>query len=402
MKVAFITSNYPPEGRGGTEQVVTAMARELRPLGVQVAAITCSDTVHAGHDHRDEQFEGVPVRRLFKKLDEWDHNGFVRPRVLGLVRDWLREVAPDVVHVHSFASFGAGTLRVCHELGLPVLLSCHDLWVTCARYFRLPPAGIICPTGTDRAACVPCIDQVVKSGPVAVAAALAARDAALRADVALAAAVTAPSRTTATFVRECLPYGGSIEVVPHGLLRAVPAADRAPAPAPGETLRIGTFGNLVAEKGIFELITAVAGLPVELHLCGGWISPEFAARMRQLAADNGTTLIEHGPYQAGDRHPARLLHLAVFPSRCQETYGLVVDEALAHGVPAVLSDRGAFAERRDQAGVVVTALEKLRATLHELVGSPAQLAALRAAIGRELPTIAAAAARHLDLYRQIA
>ena len=47
MKVAFVTSNYPPEGRGGTEQVVTAMARELRALGATIAAITCSDTVHA-------------------------------------------------------------------------------------------------------------------------------------------------------------------------------------------------------------------------------------------------------------------------------------------------------------------------------------------------------------------
>lgn len=402
MRVAFVTSNYPPEGRGGTEQVVTAMARELRALGAQVAAITCSDTVHAGEDLRDEVFEHVPVRRLFKKLDEWDHNGFVRPRVLALVRAWLQQVAPDVVHVHSFAAFGAGTLAVCRELGLPVLLSCHDLWVTCARYFRLAPAGITCPTGTDRAACVPCIDLVVKSGPAAVAAALAARDAAIRADVALAAAVTAPSRTAATFVRECLPYTGAIEVVPHGLLRAVPAEERAAPPVPGEPLRVGTYGNLVAEKGIYELLCAAAGLPVELHLGGGWIGGDFAGRMRQFAARNGTVLVEHGPYQATDRHPARLLHLAVFPSRCQETYGLVVDEALARGVPVLLSDRGAFAERRGQPGVVVTALDNLRETLHELVGSPARLAALRAAIGADLPTIAVSAARHLDLYRQIA
>lgn len=402
MKVAFVTSNYPPEGRGGTEQVVTAMARELRALGASVAAITCSDTVHAGEDQRDEVFEGVPVRRLFKQLHEWDHNGFVRPRVLALVKQWLLATAPDVVHVHSFAAFGAGTLAICHELGLPVLLSFHDLWVTCARYFRLPPAGITCPTGTDRTPCVPCIDQVVKSGAAAVASAIAARDAALRADVSRAAVCTAPSRTTATFVRQCLPFAGRIEVVPHGLLRAVPAHERAPAPAPGEPLRVGTFGNLVAEKGVFELIVAAAGLPIELHLFGGWLHQDFAARMHALAAKNGTALIEHGAYSNTVDHPARQLHLAVFPSRCQETYGLVVDEALAHGVPALLSDRGAFAERKDQPGVVVTALHDLPAALRELVGSPAHLAALRAATEQDLPTIAVAAAQHLQLYREIA
>lgn len=406
MKVAFVTSNYPPEGRGGTEQVVTALARELRALGAEVAAITCSDQVHSGLDWRDESFEAVPVRRVWKRHGEWDHDGFVRPRVLAQVRAWLAEVRPDVAHVHSFAAFGAGTVAVCRELGIPVLLSFHDLWVTCARYFRLPPPGLTCPTGTDRTACVPCLDQVVRAGPAAVAAAIAARDAAVRADVALAARAVAPSATAARFVRECLPYTGSIEVVPHGLLRAVPAAERAAAPQPGEPLRIGTFGNLVAEKGVFELVTAATTLPanppVELHLAGAWLQQDFRDRMRQLAAAHGTTLVEHGPYRPGEPHPARHLHLAIFPSRCQETYGLVVDEALAHGVPVLLSDRGAFAERRGQPGVVVTSLDTLSATLQDLLGAPGRLATLRQQLPAELPTIAAAAARHLELYASLA
>jgi glycosyltransferase involved in cell wall biosynthesis len=402
VKVAFVTGDYPPEGRGGTEQVVTALARELRARGVEIAAITCSTAVHSGLDLRDDEYEGVPVRRLWKHHGEWDHDGFVRPRVLGLVRDWLQNVRPDVVHVHSFAALGAGTLAVCRDLGMPALLSFHDLWVTCARYFRLPPEGIVCPTGTDRTACVPCIDQVVRGGPQQVAAALAARDAAVRADVALAAVTVAPSATTARFVRECLPYAGRIEVVPHGLLRAVPAADRAVRHRPGEPLRVGTFGNLVAEKGVYELVRAMAGLPAELHLYGGWLQADFRDRMRALAAGNGVALVEHGPYQATVDHPAKHLHLAVFPSRCQETYGLVVDEALAHGVPAVLSDRGAFAERRGRPGVVVTPLDGLAATLRELVGDPARLAALADAVPHDLPTIAASAVRHLDLYREIA
>ncbi len=402
MKVAFVTSNYPPEGRGGTEQVVAALARELRGLGVDLAAITSSVAVHAGVDAKDEVYEGVPVRRLWRKHGEWDHDGFVRPRLLAMVADWLGDVRPDVVHAHSFAAFGAGTLAVCADLGIPVLLTFHDLWVTCARYFRLPPAGITCPSGVDRGACAPCLDQVVGRGTAALAAAIAARDDAVRADVARARVCTAPSRTTATFVRECLPYAGRIEVVPHGLLRAVPAAERAAPPRPDEPLRVGTFGSLVAEKGIYELIRAAQGLPLELHLFGPWIQPEFGARMRELAAAGGIRLVEHGAYAAADPHPARNLHLAVFPSRCQETYGLVVDEALAHGVPALVSDRGAFAERRGQPGVEVAALETLADALRMLVGSPARLAALRQAIPAQRPTIAGSAARHLDLYREIA
>src|SRR5690606_35575896 len=46
VKVCFVTSNYPPEAWGGTVQVVTALARELRALGVEVAVITGSDRPH--------------------------------------------------------------------------------------------------------------------------------------------------------------------------------------------------------------------------------------------------------------------------------------------------------------------------------------------------------------------
>jgi len=402
VKVVFVTSNYPPEVWAGTEQVVAALARELRGLGVELAVITSSDVVHAGQDLVRQQFEGVPVLRLPKKLDEWDHQGFVRPRLLGLLRGQLADLRPDVVHVHSFAALGAGVLGTCRDLALPTVLTFHDLWVTCPRYFRLPPAGITCPQGADRGPCVGCVDRALQQGPAAVARALQARDAALRAEVALAAVCTAPSRAAAAAVREGLPHLGPIDVVPHGLLRPVPEGHRAAPPRPGETLRIGTFGSLVAAKGVLELVAAVAGLPGELHLAGAFLDPAFGEQVRALAAAQGTRLVEHGRYTPAGPHPARGLHLAVFPSKCQETYGLVVDEALAHRVPAVVSDQGALAERGATPGVVVTPLPRLAATLRGLASAPADLAALRAVIPASLPTIAASAARHLAHYTRIA
>ena len=401
MKVVFLCSNYPPEVWAGTEQVVAAMARELRRLGVEVAAIASSDVVHAGQDVGREQFEGVGVFRLRKKHGEWDHDGFVRPRLLGLVRDLLRELRPDVVHVHSFAALGAGCLQVCRDLGIRVVLTFHDLWVTCARYFRLPPAGVTCPSGTDRGACVGCLDRDLHVGPGPMSQLLGERDRALRAEVALAAVCTAPSATAARFVRECLPYEGLIHVVPHGVLREVPATERCAGPRPGAPLRIGTFGSLVAEKGVRELVDAVAGLTCELHMAGRFLSESFGEEVRGAAARAGILLVERGRYTAGDRHPARDLDLAVFPSKCQETYGLVVDEALAHGVPVVVSDQGALRERAATPGVVCTALAQLRAVVHDLGRSPERLAALRARVPASLPTIAASAAFHLDLYRRL-
>lgn len=400
MKACFLVANHPPEAWGGTEQVVVALARELRGRGVEVVVVSGTDVPHAGVDVLREEFAGVAVHRVPKLPDEWDRQGFVRPRIHGLVRAVLQEERPDVLHVHSSASLGLGLAPLARGLGVPVVATFHDLWSTCARYFRLPIAGVTCPTGAGREPCVRCIGADVGLPSDAVRAALAERDRLVRAEVAAATALTAPSATAARVVRDCLPCDQPIEVVPHGLLRPVAAADRAAPPQPGERLRVGTFGGLVAEKGVPELLDAAAGLPIELHLHGRVYHEALAARIAAARAA-GVDVRAHGPYTAADPHPARNLHLAVFPSKCQETYGLVVDEALAHGVPVVCSDAGALAERRGVGGVAVTPLAGLPARLRELVGSPARLAALRAAIPATLPTIAASAERHLAIYRSL-
>lgn len=402
VKVCFVTANFPPEACGGTEQVVAALLRELAAAGVEASVLSGSDRAHAGVDAIDERHDGIAVTRLPRRDDEHDQNGFVRPRLLALLRQRLAASRPDVVHVHSFASLGLGIGALCRELSLPMVCTFHDLWTTCARYFRLPMPGITCPDGTDRAACVTCVQRAANRDAAFVAQALAERDRLVREELLAAAVCTAPSRTAAGFVQRCVPYAGDVEVIPHGLLRAVPPEHRATDPDPTLPLRVGTFGGLVPEKGVRELVEAVYTLPCDLHLAGPFHDDDFAAQVRQLARGQCTFLHERGRFGPDDRHPARDLDLAVFPSRCQETYGLVVDEALAHGVPVVCSDHGALAERAATPGVVVTPIERLATVLDDLIGSPERLAALRRAIPAELPTIARSAARHLELYRSLA
>ena len=88
----------------------------------------------------------------------------------------------------------------------------------------------------------------------------------------------------------------------------------------------------------------------------------------------------------------------MFPSKCQETYGLVVEESLAHGVPVVVSDQGALVERAATGGVVVTSLPLLGQVLHDLVEDRDRLARLRASVPRQLPTLADASARYREIY----
>ena len=98
--------------------------------------------------------------------------------------------------------------------------------------------------------------------------------------------------------------------------------------------------------------------------------------------------------------PGRALDVAVFPSLCEETYGLVVEEALARGVPVVVSDLGALSERIGGGGLVTRAgdVEALREALRSLTAEQG-LARLRAGIPTEFGTIEDAARRYVELYR---
>jgi len=408
VKVCFVTANYPPEARGGTEQVVVALARELTERGVEVSAISGSDVRRedADADVLTERCKDVSVTRIFRAADEHDQQGFERPRILQLIRSRLLELKPDVVHVHSFAGLTLGIGAICRELQTPMVVTFHDMWVTCARYFRLPAAGVTCPTGADHAACVTCVNDALQSDREHVRQALSMREELVRSELSYASACTAPSATAATLVRECIPYTDPIEVVPHGLLREVAREHQAPSANATEPVRVGTFGGLVESKGLTELVDAclqvtAKGHRCELHLAGPWHEQDLAVGLREKARGGGLELIEHGPFTAADPHPARRLHLAVFPSKCQETYGLVVDEALAHGVPVVVSNSGALAERSATPGVVVTPLEGLANTLLKLIAFPEELSLLRQQIPAELPAIGASAQRHFDLYQSL-
>jgi glycosyltransferase involved in cell wall biosynthesis len=400
-KIALMTSNYPPEILAGTEMVVVALARALRDAGIEVVVLTTSEIVHNGTDLSREEYDGVPVLRVFKKLDEWDQHGLHRPRLLRLVRELLAEQRPDLIHVHSLAGWGGRQLGQAQELGIPSVLTFHDAWVTCARYFRLPPDGITCPTGDDRAECAKCVNLELRRDDLdVVATAIRVRDHDIRTEVAAASLLTAPSETCARMVQEHLPWGGGIEVIGHGLLRDVDESMRSKPPAEGERLRVGSFGNLVEQKGVMELVEAAAGLDCELHLSGSFLVPAFEGQVRSRARELGVDLVCHGAFDPAVAHPAEGLHLAVFPSKCQETYGLVVEEALAHGVPALVSDRGALSERAVLGGVVVSSLTDLRGSLHQICADRARLAKLRAAIPHQLPTIRTAAARYQEIYQQ--
>ncbi|MGB7630568.1 MAG: glycosyltransferase family 4 protein [Candidatus Deferrimicrobium sp.] len=100
-------------------------------------------------------------------------------------------------------------------------------------------------------------------------------------------------------------------------------------------------GNLQPFKRLDLLIDAVAGIGdptvVLLVVGGGYGEPEYRAQSRRLGVED--RVIFAGPKSPGADLPDhyRLGDMLVLPSTHSESFGLVVLEAMASGIPAVVS-----------------------------------------------------------------
>lgn len=400
MRVALVCNNFAPEFQGGTERVTLALARALQDLGDDVLVVSGSEQPWRGDDVEREEDLGVPVFRIRRQPEEvYGIEEQTRPRVRAVFEGLLREQRVDVLHLHHWATLSIDLLRAARAGGVGSVATLHDMWATCVRFFRRPPEGIQCPDRDGREACARCVQLDMTTVPLwGLRLGIANRDRDLRGELDAATAVCVPSQACADAIHAHVAWSGSVEVVPHGLLE--PVEPRAGV-EPRTPLRIGTFGHLVPEKGVEVLVEAMQGVPeAELHLFGSFPDPEFEGRLVARAEAGGVSLACRGAYDAAVAHPAAELDLAVFPSLCQESYGLVVEEALVRGVPVVVSDLGALGERIGEGGVIVPHGDAaaLGEVLAGIARDPRRHAELRAGIPPRFSTITDAAGRYRELY----
>ena len=129
MKVAHISDCYLPR-LGGIEIQVTELTKRQAAAGHTVDVITATP----GHEVRAgvESIDGVTVHRVTARMP---FELPIHPRTRANVVPLLREIAPDVVHVHLgvVSPFAWGGIRAAVELDLPVLVTVHSVWGSVAR-----------------------------------------------------------------------------------------------------------------------------------------------------------------------------------------------------------------------------------------------------------------------------
>jgi glycosyltransferase involved in cell wall biosynthesis len=406
VKIAHLVHQFPPEFRGGTEACVETLAAAQRARSDTVLVVAGSDARHPQGAVRRETVAGTAVARVLRRPGENYSMDWRQPRVAEQVVGVVREFAPDVVHLHHALNLSGDVAARLAAVGLPVVATLHDFTLVCARFFLVRPDGESCersfPLPSER--CVACVLPDFPAGEAALRVETAARKATAAAEAAALRLAIAPSEAVrARWARSGLFGMDKLVTLAHPAPE--PAAPPAP-PRPREDGRLvlATWGHLAPAKGVLDLLAALrlARDPrLALVVLGEPVDADHAEEL--LDAAEGLDVVFRGRYEAVDLPALRgEADLAVFPSRAEETFGLVVAEARALGFPVVVSDRGALPERVGAAGAVLPAADPsaLAHLLAALLRDPAPLAAWAAAPRDDLLTPAAHAARVADLYNR--
>ena len=385
MRLLHLVHDYPPETHGGTQEYVAGLAELQRAAGHAVGVIAGSRIDVAGGAVEESVERGVAVWRVRRDHGAERLSGdFGCARIGEEVERLVSIFAPDVVHVHHWHGLTNDLVRRVRAGGIPVVLTLHDLFATCPRFFRMPDHRSLCEVGVSFSDCSRCVAADAGGAPAAeVERLLTQRAGELRGEVACADRVLTMSAAQHDLLGGLGVFGErEARILPIGIPRPGPPP-APPAPAPGR-LRMVNWAGLDPRKGIHVLLQAVAESrrrdDLEVHLYGRDGEAGYMQELRTLGANAAVCF--HGPYEDAERAAfAARFDLAVFPFLAFETHGLVVDEALHAGVPVLVSDLGAPPDRIGGRGAVFPAgdAEALARLLEGLLDDPARLAAMRVA-----------------------
>jgi glycosyltransferase involved in cell wall biosynthesis len=345
MKIVEVVHGYPPEVIGGTERHVQGITEGLRDRGhrlhVYSGSLEWLEDFTVEHSER-EGYELTLVHRNDLYFDRWDKA--YNPLVEESFRNFLNERKPDLVHVHHWVRLTSNLTALAAEAGIPVVVTLHDLYATCPRFFRMREEGTLCEVPLSAENCLHSAERWLFQRDAEIRCALDFFKAEILSELKSATRLLAPSASHAAAVARHLELEDiRIDVLPHGSLTRLSPAPRPPA---GSKVQMVCFSHLYPFKGAKLLLEAFQKMvhrdEAELHLFGAEVIPDFAEELKALAG--GLDVTFHGPYAPEDLETFPM-DLAVIPTLLSESYSFILDEAAGLGVPVLAADAGAIPER---------------------------------------------------------
>lgn len=309
---------------GGEDSVVSAEIALLRSRGHRVLQ-------YARHNRELAQFSGAR-KALLPFTTMWDYESYCELRAL------IHQEHPAIAHCHNLLPLlSPAVYHACAAEGVPVVQTVHNYRLVC-------PGGNFFHDGERCDACHGSLVKAVFHGCY--------HDSRLQTGI--VALMLGAHRSLGTWQNKVATYIAPSEfcramLAQHGLPphKTVVKPHFAPAIFP-QKKGLGGYaifvGRLSEEKGILQLLDAwrqVVKIP--LMVVGSGPLEVAARRLAEDSELSNVTFAGQLPHDETLRriHNARFL---VAPSRCYETFGMSVLEAMACGVPAIVPRMGALRE----------------------------------------------------------
>ena len=255
----------------------------------------------------------------------------------------------DAVHLHNLIGHSLAPFDALADFPGAVVCSVHDLFLACPNFSLLYMKSDPCGIPEDLSVCARCLADVTESpmpgSPPMLDGSLEYLDE-FRTTVANRLGTVDrwvfPSQSAADyFLRVYTPDPNRVEIIEHGSVIRLGRRPKTPDERllRDEPLRVAFVGLGWAKKGldaVNELAEAFRGTSVEIHHFGPLKQPASPELHAHGAYDN--ELLPELLHRAG-------IQVVLLPGPYAETFGIVMSEALAAGIPVIGASYGALGER---------------------------------------------------------
>lgn len=354
MRILLVSHRFPPTGVAGVERITQSLAAAFARYGDVVNVFTRAARSPAGtRDLLEMESEyltdGTCVYRLTGTHKGIGHFLAHHELIERYYNRVLVETAPDVVHFLHLQDLSPRLPEITYRHGAAVVYSLQDFYYACALVHLLKPNGDLCegPRGGRE-----CAETCFAEEGARALSRWGMRTLYWRRILELGQQLIAPSHYVADFFQRYGVASERIPVIPNAVFFPIPNPRTSDRPTPGERgrLHLAFVGSVIPHKGLHILFRALrlAQLgPVKVLILGRMHGAEYVTGLKHDAVMIPELEVDwHGEYE-----PAELPRLLadsdclVMPSLIRETFGIVIDEALALGIPALISNTGAQSER---------------------------------------------------------
>ncbi len=334
MRFCMISAFYPPESFGGDAIFIERLSRELLSRGHSVDVIYCADSYKALGGKvvpPVESVDGLTIHRLhsgFGTLAPLAAHQTGRPLLhRHAIREILQSKPFDVVHFHNISVFGPGVLTIPGPPGALKLYTAHEHWLVC-------PLSVLWKNNEELCRQPTCTSCTLRAGRPPQ---LWRHTALMERCAQSVDAFFALSEASAKVHRE-RGFASQMRLLPNFVSAPEDPALQAPHPRPYFLF----VGRLEKYKGLQDVIPLFAGGgDYDLVILG---EGGYEQDLRHLT--QGSPRVHFAGRIGADRLGAYYQHARalIAASLTYETFGMVVVEAMARGVPVIARELGAYPE----------------------------------------------------------